>query len=262
MAVKAIASKKLMAMLDELGELPNPTQLEKKRVLRSIEPLKTVDVVSYYSFMGVYYSILGDYESCRAEHLKALKLSSKPELFLNYAVSIRRLGRYSESLSILISGGRSNFTAVDYISEICETVYITGDFGGFDSALEVFSRANPEVQLQDVWAIKKVLELRRVLKLAGVPEREYCHAMTIVNQVLISNGFSNRFTMVSSGGLDGVPHISTRFAVPVTQSKLLSQINDQFADAIISDDELSSWDRLIFTAVSSAGNPSGGCAVA
>jgi hypothetical protein len=162
----------------------------------------------------------------------------------------------------LISGGKSHFTALDYLSEICETVYITGDFSNFDLALDVFLRANPEVQLDAVQAVKKVLELRRILESASVPENEYRRAMTIVNQILISNGFSNRFSMVSSGGFDGVPHISTRFAVPIAQSKILTQINDQFAEAIISDDELSSWDRLIFTAVSSAGNPSGIGAVA
>lgn len=249
MAVQAIATKKVAQELDQLSKLEGPRELQVAKVKRSIEQLKSADAVAYYMYLGVLHSILGDYPSSKEFHERSLRLSSDESVYLNYAVSARRAGFYSQALDILFKAFDKNPGSSQCLMELLDTMYVQGDYRNFGNSIQRFSKANSDFDLSSMVIFGHIEDALKYLKAAEVPEDEYRKAQSAVNQILVEHGFALRSTMLELGVFDGVPHVTVRLAVRTKDVATLVKLNDLITNAIISDDELTAWDRMVFTVV-------------
>jgi len=249
MAVKAIATDKVADELELLAKLESPTEFLVARVKRSVEQLKSVDQASYNMFLGVFYAIIGDFENSRDSHERSLRYSSDLTVYLNYAVSARRLGRFFDSYEILKRNLNSNPGSVNCFTELVDTMISLGDFREFDALRDKVLANNPGARLQDYDVVTHVNRVRHYLGVAGVSEEEYMVACGVVNEILLQNNVYMRSNMVDMSSFDGVSHVTTRLAFQCSDVDKLARVNEMIADAIISEERLTAWDRLVFTVV-------------
>lgn len=122
---------KLLKQISEYSFLNMPSEFEIMRFKRDAEKLKKVDPSDGWMVEAVICSLLGDYEGTRDSFEKALR-SGPSELDVvvsNYSISLRRLGKFEESIEVL-----ERYVSDDNSLLLNDTYLTTLNLGYFNKA--------------------------------------------------------------------------------------------------------------------------------
>lgn len=250
MVVQATKSAAITQRLNELAQSTSPSEFELRALLREVEQLKSVDAACYYMLRGMVFSLSHKYEDSKEYHEKSLKLAAGSAVFyVNYALSMRRLGRSLEALNLVLKALELEPSSQATLREVLLTMIYAGDFSSFESVREKFLKANPAIEFEGIEEAAKVMSIRKDIERVGIPSEEYKIAVGIVEKILYDNSLVSVSSMISSSGYDGVLHLSTYYGVDLTSSAILKKVNDEIADAMAGAENLTCWDQMVFNVV-------------
>lgn len=249
MAVQLTTSSEIIDQLILLAENEKPGDFVVQRIKREIEKLRTTSPVEYYMTLGMLHSVLGNEKECRQNHDRSLKISNADVLLLNYAHSLRRLGRNGDAVPLMLRAFDVSPTE-GVFSETLQAMFYSGDLSGYETVLDKFRRTHPGVRLESISAVCYIDNLKSCLDQASVSLSEFHEGMKIVEKVLLD---STKYRLLEaikifSGGFEGVPHISIRILLKDPKVDDIVQVNEAIADAFADQESIEAWDRLVISA--------------
>ncbi|SEU10351.1 tetratricopeptide repeat protein [Pseudomonas graminis] len=250
MSVAETKSSEITGKINLLSMQAEVSPFEVKSLQREIDRLKQHDASQAYMLNGMLSSILKDYEGSKTFHEKSLKLSYSLVEIVNYAVSMKRLGRSYESLALYFKASEMDPANPDHFDNILQLMTFIGNFEKYDACLARFRKANPEFDITELTYVSTIESIRKHLEAAGVPESEFKIAGALVEQTLGEFGFNSRHMLERLSNFDGVKHIYIELAVDAKTTAELVQVNDRVVEAILGCEDLTCWDRLIYNIVS------------
>lgn len=223
---------------------------EVKSLQREIDTLKQVDAGEAYMLGGMLYSLVGDYEQSKLLHEKALKLSYTVVDYVNYAVSMKRLGRVTEALALYLKVTDINPADKHYVDNVFQLMTFSGDFEKFDYVLSRFKRANPGFDFDELPNVPIIESIKEHLEKVGIPEAEFKIAGAMVESVLIEYGYTAKQMFEKIGTFDTEQHVYIEMGIEAKSASDLVAINNKITELMITSDQISCWDRLIYNIVS------------
>lgn len=249
MAVKATKSSHITERLNVLSDQEVQSEFEIFSIKRDIDQLLKVDAAVHYMLLGMFYSVTGNEAASIENHEKSLKLTSEPVYIMNYGLSLRRLGKTAESLDMILQAYNKEPHSTDSVMEVFTAMFCSGDVSRFDEVCERFMRASPTSSLDDFEDARKINKIKLDLARAGVPESEFPIAMQLVQNAVFGLGYRTESVATVLNSFDGVSHLSVEIGFNVKSGRELAALSETIADAVVSDERITAWDRLIFTAV-------------
>lgn len=219
---------------------------------REVEKTKKDDVSGYYMLLGMLYAIQRDYKTAREYHERSIAAGGGVVEYMNFGLSLRRLGRSDESLKYLLCAHAVEPNSRKIAEEIFSAMVFCGDFSAFDTVTERLLKTSSDLDIDSVSGASTVMEIRADLREAEIAEDDFKLAMSAVERVVASRGFLSRTCSVVTGDFDGVAHVYAEIAVDGATAAELASVNDAVADAVIELDDLAGWDRVVINVVSSA----------
>lgn len=94
-----LIARKSDHLLDRIASLNDDADngFELRSIEKEANTLLKTDAASAYMVLGIVYGIKGDYEQCTDNFSRSIKLYDYSVVRTNYAVSLQRIGRLSES---------------------------------------------------------------------------------------------------------------------------------------------------------------------
>jgi tetratricopeptide (TPR) repeat protein len=240
----------ITAKINLLLKKASVSPFEVKSLQREIDTLKQIDAGEAYMLGGMLYSLVGDYEQSKLLHEKALKLSSTIVDYVNYAVSMKRLGRVTEALALYLKVTDINPADKHYVDNVLQLMTFSGDFEKFDYVLSRFKKSNPSFNFDEMSNVSIIESIREHLAKVGVPESEFKFAGSLVESVLIEYGYTAKQLFEKIGTFDTEQHVYVEMGIEAKSASDLVAINNKVAELIITSDQISCWDRLIYNIVS------------
>jgi hypothetical protein len=84
-----------------------PTKFDLMRLDKMIEKIQAVDIAGGYSFRGIYYALLCEYEKSKKFHRMSIDIAKGQEAinnaFHNYCFSLMRLGEHEEAFNLMMT---------------------------------------------------------------------------------------------------------------------------------------------------------------
>ena len=232
-----------------LSQKSSVSPFEVKSLQREIDTLMQVDAGEAYMLGGMLYSLVNDYDQSKLRHEKSLKLSFSLVEIVNYAVSMKRLGRVAEALFLFLKAVDSNPGDQSYVASAFQLMTFSGDFEKFDSVLSRFKKSNPTFDFREMPNVAVIESIREHLQVIGVPEAEFKLAGSLVERALTEHGYHARQMFEKVGSFDGEQHIYVELGIDAKSSADLVSINDRIADLILSSEQLTCWDKLVYNVV-------------
>lgn len=247
MPVQLTTSSAITDQINLLADSTNPSEMEIRRVKREIEQLKNSDVAQHYMLLGMLYSVLGDEESSKSNHERSIKLSADVVFLENYAFSLKRLGRSADALGQLLKAFEM-CPSLEVFEEVVQSMLYAGDLSEFERISERFKRANPEVRFDKVHSVKYMSAVISHLEAAKVSRDDFRRSMSLVEKVLTDHGHRSLLQAIhlSPGRFDDVAHVNICIILNVDSSRVLTEINERIADAMVAAEDIEAWDRLVF----------------
>lgn len=221
------------------------SEFERHAVKRDIESLLKINPYLHFMLMGMFYSAIGKYNESKLNHEESLRYNKSSFSYLNYGISMKTLGKMSEALELCLSAFEIE-PVLGIFAEAIDTMLCSGNFDKLNYAVSRFSKANPEIDLNSIKILDKAKKIIEYLDRVGIPKHELNIATLSVENILISSGASTRGReILIDRSFDGVPHIYIEIYALINKADELDAINEKIIDAIISNNELSCWDRII-----------------
>ncbi|WP_346829403.1 tetratricopeptide repeat protein [Pseudomonas abietaniphila] len=250
MSVPKTKSSEITEKINLLSQQAEVSPFEVKSLQRDIDRLKQSDASESYMLGGMLRSILNDYPGSKELHEKSLKLSYSLVEIVNYAVSMKRLGRSLEALPLYCKAAEMDPANPDHVSNVLQLMTFIGDFEKYDAVLGRFQRANPDFDITELTYVNTIESIRTHLDVVGVPESQFKIAGALVEKALTEFGFNSRHMLERLSNFDGVSHVYVELAVDAKSASELVQVNDRVVQLILECDELTCWDRLVYNVVS------------
>ena len=249
MSVPETKSSEITEKINLLSKQDEISPFEVKALQRDIDRLKQVSASEAYMLSGMLFSILRDYPQSKSNHEKALKLSYSPVELVNFAVSMKRLGRTSEALSLYFFASELDPANPRFVSSIIQLMTFAGDFERYSEALARFQKANPEFDIQELENIKTVKSVREHLKSVDIPESEFKLAGSLVEQVLCEFNVATKRMREKLTTFDGVKHVYIEMYVNARDASELVMINERVVESLLGDERLTCWDKIVYNVV-------------
>lgn len=248
MPVQLTVANSVTDQINLIANSDKPTELQLRRVKNEIEKVKQADIAQYYMLLGMFYSVTGDVEASISNHDKSLRLSSQVIFLENYAFSLKRLGKSEEALNLLLKAFDVSPTE-DVFEEVGRAMIHAGVFSGFETVVERFVRANPEVNLNGLFSVHFINNALEQLSRALVPLDEFKLSMELVRGVLLQKGYADSIEAMTfcAGTFDDVPHVDVCIKLKSPTVTALFEINEAIADVMASAENIESWNRIVFT---------------
>lgn len=249
MSVPETKSSEITEKINLLSKQAEISPFEVKALQRDIDRLKQVSASEAYMLHGMLFSILRDYPQSKSYHEKALSLSySKVEL-VNFAVSMKRLGRSSESLSLYLAAAEMEPSNPLYINCIVQLMIFLGDFEKYSDALTRFRRANPSFNIEEIGLVGTLESIREHLNAIGIPESEFKIAGALVEQAFCEFDLTPKRMREMLSSFDGVKHVYIEMYAEAKSASELVQLNERIVELLLGEERLTCWDRIIYNVV-------------
>ncbi|MDU8542948.1 hypothetical protein [Pseudomonas syringae group sp. J248-6] len=250
MSVPETKSSEITEKINLLSRQDVVTPFEVKSLQRQIDLLKQKRAGESYMLTGMLSSILGEYPRSKEFHEKSLKISSSLVEIVNYAVSMKRLGHSTESLTLYLRAADMDPANPVYVECALQLMAFTGDFERYEALVSRFHRANPEFNISEIDFVSTINSIRHHLEVVGVPEHEFKIAGALVEQAMSEFGYNAKHMFEQLSNFDSVAHIYVELAVEAKCASDLVKVNNRVVELIIDCDALTCWDKLVYNIVS------------
>ncbi|MEE4622863.1 tetratricopeptide repeat protein [Pseudomonas alliivorans] len=249
MSVPETKSSEITDKINLLSQQSDVSPFEVKSLQREIDQLRKFDAGEAYMLNGMLCSVLGEYERSKDYHEKTLKLRYSVVEIINYAVSMKRLGRSRESLALYIRASEMDPGTHNHYGCIFQLMTFVGDFEEVEAILARFKKANPGFDTSELHHMKTINSIRRDLAALGVPESEFKIAGALVEKAISEFGFNCRQMSSEISNFDGVNHLYVELAVEAKSASDLVGVNDRVVELILGCEELTCWDKLVYNII-------------
>lgn len=245
MAIPQLATASLTDKIQALSGQETILPLEVKAIERDIDRLKAVSAAEAYMLNGMLKAALGEYEESKDLHQKSLRLSRNDVGLVNYGISLRMLGRYTEAKVSFLQALRMVPGSQSIFEKIIHTSTFVCDYEDLERIVSEFAKANPNCVMEDLQCMKNANLIVSHLKELEIPLSEYKLLGRFIEQTMIEFGLVSGLMSERLGSFDGVKHMYVEIPMPVKSAAQLVEINDRIAELVLGCDEIQSWDRLV-----------------
>lgn len=195
--------------------------LDWRRLVKEIEPLKAQRRYEWDGAMGVLYSYVMKFEEAEACFENSLKLNEDPVTIFNYFHCMLYGGHYRKAQQMYQKYGdpsRGLFTKLAPIAHEC---------GAFETYVKYGVSAknmNLDINIDILSAVV------RLMADAGIGQEEVAHHMEVAAEILKRHKLRPRMKRVFAGDKDGGSMFSVLFVVPMTTDSVFD-LNVELAQA-------------------------------
>lgn len=257
MSVPATIGNQLIEEINRLGKSTEVTDMDFKRLLRKIEPLKAKEPAEAYMLLGMTHTMKWNEAEIRSNFDNALRLApANPVILNNYAVSLSRICYESESRDLFLKSTLSaarEVTMCEYVSKCTATNRLDLYKHGLDLYLQrggVMTAALESV-------IEQAENVSSLLERVGLNYEVASALYAVVGEV------QRRFKIPDSGSHiwlsteDGMVYLSGFIEVsPTVASETLCDMNEALSIAVVERFDSEESDKLVYQFVRQrSGNP-------
>ena len=255
MPAPQLATASITDRIQALNGKESILPFEIKALERDIERLKAVSAAEAYMLTGMLNAALGKYEESKASHQKSLRLTVDDVGLVNYAISLRMLGRLSEAKVTFIQAMERSPASSDILEKLIRTCTFLCDYEDLEDIKSRFIKANPEYDLEDMPCMENVRSILQHLDRLGIPLSEFKAVGAFIEQTMIEFDLVAEHMHERISSFDGVQHVYVEIPTPIKDAAQLVALNDRFTDLILGCDEITHWDKLIVNFVDSRTAP-------
>lgn len=245
MPAPQLATAGITDRIQALSSKDSFTPFEVKALHRDIERLKAADASQAYMLSGMLYAVVGDYSNATEMHQKNLRLSPQLVGYVNYGVSLKKLGRLAESKAIFIKALAFAPGSLEVFEKIMQTSTFLLDYGDVEDVVSRFSKASPETDIEGLDYMRTCRSIMSHLQQLSIPLEEYKFVGSCIERALIEFGLNADQMHERLSNFDGVKHIYIEIPVKVKDAAQLVEINDTLVNFILENDLVTCWDKLI-----------------
>lgn len=245
MPVPQLATARITDRIQALDGRESLPPFEIKSIERDIERLKSVSAAEAYMLFGMLSSALGDYESSKESHEKSIRLAMGEVGFVNYGISMRKLGRFKEAKVYFLKALERSPGSVSILDKIVRTSIFLCDFEDFEEIIARFIKANPESLIEDMQYMKTAKSIISHLERLEISRSEFKLVGEFIEQAMNESGLVGEVMDERLSNFDGVQHIYLEIPLAVKSAHQLVVINDRIAELVLGCDEIQSWDKLV-----------------
>ncbi|MBF6033083.1 tetratricopeptide repeat protein [Pseudomonas sp. P155] len=245
MPVPQLATAGITDRIQALSDQETKRPFDVKSIERDIERLKAISAAEAFMLSGMLKAALGEYDASKELHLKNLRLSMDEVGLVNYGISLRMLGRYTEAKVYFLKALERSPGSPEILEKIVHTSTFVCDYEDLEKIVAGFARANPTFVIEDMPCMATARSVISHLGEMNISLSEYKLVGTFVEQAMIEFGLVASFMHEKLSNFDGVKHIYIEVPLPVKDAAQLVAINDRVAELVLGCDDILSWDRLV-----------------
>ena len=172
--------------------------LEIARIKREAGKLTKVDAYGAYSALGALSSLKFEVDECILNHEKAIALSSEPEGFINYAMSLYHLSLIDDALDKMRHAYEADPSDLNVIEHL---IAWTRDSGRFNDCTnwvsEYKKRQSDSTKLESRFNISLIESMKTMVDELGYTDDEVAAFISYAYEVLLNNKVSRKAIGVS-----------------------------------------------------------------
>lgn len=247
MSVPATIGNQLIDEINRLGRLAEVTEMDFKRLLRSIEPLKSKEPDNAYMLAGMAHALTWNANGIRLNFDNALRLNPGHSVILNnYAVSLSRICYEDESRDLYLKSlqcATREYTMQEYINKCTATNRIDLCKRGLD--LYVARGGTMTSNLEE--AVEQAEGVGSLLKLVGLEYETAAALYAVVGEI------QRQFKIPDSGSKlwlsaeDGMKYLSGFIEVArEIPADTIAEMNEALSIAVVEQFEMEESDKLVY----------------
>lgn len=250
MPVPQLATARITDLIERLSEKATFTRFEIRAVESEIEKLQKVSAVDAFMLFGMLYAAIGDYEMAKAHHEKSLLLPHGYVELVNYGISMRRVRQLFEAKELFRRALECNPGSLEVLHKYVQSSTFLMDYTGLEEALNRFSKASPETDLNQFEWMETTYSILDHLKTVSIDMGSYKAFGRHVQQVVQEFSANNDNMHEKLGSFEDSSYVYIEMLVKVKDSKQITSMNDRLADLVLSDDSIECWDKVVINFVS------------
>lgn len=239
-------ANEIMGQLKQLEQKPEAIDWDFAVVKREIDSLKRIDAVSYYMLCGMLNCIKGNATGCIAEHERSVNLAPTDIVVLvNFAISLRKLGRYSDSLNLIEKASSLEPSNIRLISEALTSTLVSGRFSVMEKLIDRASRATNKAS-DEISQVANYRAFRHLIEHFKLSESIFVKLGSIVEELIQKLGKNISGSAVMHHKVADVPYIAIEFSLPLSGPQL-AEVNNGFMERFFADDSLEdAWGKVVY----------------
>ncbi|WNF45803.1 hypothetical protein RHP75_15670 [Pseudomonas sp. SG20056] len=254
MAQPQTVSNDLIERLNALNELDSsPTEFQVASLRRDIEALKRVDLATGLMVYGVFHACFGNLEDSVDCHTRSIAASGgQARFYENFAVSLKRLGRFIEACDIYLEALRRDPGNKFLLLKFANTTFYTGKVSGFQEAIGRYIAATGDEGIQNKNVMAVNYDLLEQMATLDLKESEYVSAFAKVEDVVRTH---RKELIGASSSLVSDQESSYLFCqlrVDASPAEL-ALMSDELACLVSEDVEFSVWNKVVHTFIPRGG---------
>lgn len=257
MSVPATIGNQLIEEINRLGKGAEVTEMDFKRLLRKIEPLKSKEPADAYMLLGMTHTMKWNEPEIRFNFDNALRLSpANPVILNNYAVSLSRICYESESRDLFLKSvlaATRETTICEYISKCTATNRVDLYQNGLDLYLQRGGVMTANLER----AIEQADNVDSLLERVGLDHEVASALYDVVGAVQRQFKVPDFGSKIWLSAEDGMIYLSGFIEVsPTVSSETLCDMNEALSVAVVERFDSEESDKLVYQFVRQRnGNP-------
>lgn len=250
MPVPQLATARITDLIERLSEKATVSRFEVRAIEVEIDKLQKVSAVEAFMLSGMLQAVVGDYEKAKAQHEKSLLLPHGYVELVNYAISMRRVRHLSEAKDLFRRALERNPGSVEVLHKYVQSSTFLMDYSGLDDALNRFSKACPDTDLNAFEWMETARSILDHIKTVSIDMDSYRIFGQYVQQVVQEFSANNDNMHEKLGSFEDSQYIYVEMLVKAKDAKQLTSMNNRLADLVLLDDNLECWDKVVINFVS------------
>lgn len=162
--------------------------LEIARIKREAEKLTKVDAYGAYSALGALSSLRFEVDDCISNHERAIALSSEPESFINYAMSLFHMSMINEALDKMRHAYEADPSDLKVIEHLIAWTRDSGRFNECSSWVSEYKKRQSDLaRIDSIFNIPLISSMKKRIDDLGYTDDEVAAFISCVHEVLLNN---------------------------------------------------------------------------
>lgn len=238
-------AKKTIDLLNKITSLSSSVTLsefERRAFRRDIDAVINLNPEFGFMMHGMLSAISGDYDETKSYFDRSMHYSSGNNFFVvgNYAESLWRLKRWSESLSLYVRALSFEPLSVSILRAVYTLVGLSFDLEAGAKAKSIVQGCHGFSPEKHYALIERVDYLLEKVSESGVSQREVKKVAGFCEELLRREGLTTAGIFQRTFTFEDTMMLYIEYGLNTT-SEVLFRLNDELADIIASDESLVGW---------------------
>ncbi|HBP4657084.1 TPA: hypothetical protein L5599_001561 [Pseudomonas aeruginosa] len=224
-------------------------EMEKARMKRSIEAVKSQDFAKGMMIYGVFYALLGDEKNSLSSHDASLRVAPSNSVYLrNYAVSLKTFGYLAQAFEAYKKVMEVSPGDKGALLKMGELVLCVGQLDSYLHTVERYRKATQDESIMGEFFVEVAQGVKGLIESVGVPEKALSYAYKKVESICKFHEVRPAGCRVSQLDSEGHEYLFLEVKVHC-HWELISEMNSELLEAVAEDLDFEFWNKVVHSFV-------------